>query len=180
MRSGAPRKCRHGAVWLRKAGRWRFDDLLKKMLNPAYYPLIGGFVRRSQPGARLKMAGKRHASEEILAKLAQADELAAKGKTQRDISKALGVSIMTYHRWKKMVNTRGAGRPERPAAVVADVPATEPPAGAGRGDGELKRLEVENGRLRRLVTDMLLEKMRLEDELRSCQDAPLGRPGKGK
>jgi len=49
------------------------------------------------------MVGKRHASEEISAKLAQAGELAAKGKTQREISKALGVSIMTFHRWKKMV-----------------------------------------------------------------------------
>jgi hypothetical protein len=48
------------------------------------------------------MVGKRHASGEIAAKLAQANELAAKGKTQREISKALGVSIMTYHRWKKM------------------------------------------------------------------------------
>ena len=47
------------------------------------------------------MVGKRHASGEIAAKLAQANELAAKGKTQREISKALGVSIMTYHRWKK-------------------------------------------------------------------------------
>jgi len=126
------------------------------------------------------MAGKRHASEEILAKLAQADELAAKGKTQREISKALGVSIMTYHRWKKMVNTRGTGRSERPATVVAAEPATEPTAGSALAVGELKRLEVENGRLRRLVTDMLLEKMRLEDELRLCQDAPIGRPGKGK
>ncbi|MET4151021.1 transcriptional regulator with XRE-family HTH domain [Bradyrhizobium sp. RT9b] len=46
------------------------------------------------------MVGKRHASEEISAKLAQAKELAAEGKTQREISKALGISIMTYHRWR--------------------------------------------------------------------------------
>jgi putative transposase len=51
------------------------------------------------------MVGKRHASGEITAKLAHANELAAKGKTQREISKALGVSIMTYHRWKKMLNS---------------------------------------------------------------------------
>ena len=57
------------------------------------------------------MVGKRHASGEITAKLAQANELAAKGKTQREISKALGVSIMTYHRWKKTVNA------EEPADV---------------------------------------------------------------
>jgi len=45
----------------------------------------------------------------------------------------------------------------------------------------LARLELENSRLRRLVTDMLLEKLRLEDELRARQGPPLGRlPGKGK
>ena len=54
------------------------------------------------------MVGKRHASDEISAKLAQANELAAKGKTQREISKALGVSIMTYHRWKKMLKSSPA------------------------------------------------------------------------
>jgi 2-keto-4-pentenoate hydratase/2-oxohepta-3-ene-1,7-dioic acid hydratase in catechol pathway len=57
------------------------------------------------------MVGKRHASAEITAKLAQANELAAKGKTQREISKVLGVSIMTYHRWRKMLNA------EEPAHV---------------------------------------------------------------
>jgi len=47
-------------------------------------------------------------------------------------------------------------------------------------DDEVARLELENSRLRRLVTDMLLEKLKLEDELRSRKEAPFGRPGKGK
>ena len=55
------------------------------------------------------MVGKRHASGEIAAKLAQANELVAKGKTQREISKVLGVSIMTYHRWKKMSGHASSG-----------------------------------------------------------------------
>jgi putative transposase len=126
------------------------------------------------------MAGKRHASEEISAKLAQADELAAKGKTQREISKALGVSMMTYHRWRKMVDVRGTGGAERHAAASSERSSPDRLATSLREEDELKRLEVENTRLRRLVTDMLLEKLRLEDELRSCQDTPLGRPGKGK
>jgi putative transposase len=120
------------------------------------------------------MVGKRHASGEIAAKLAQANELAAKGKTQREISKALGVSIMTYHRWKKMLG-EDAGTAES----------------AGRGEAELrlqpsdsvdmiKRLELENSRLRRLVTDMLLDKLKLEEELRAGQEARLRRPDKGK
>jgi transposase len=120
------------------------------------------------------MAGKRHASEEITAKLAQANELAAKGKTQREISKALGVSIMTYHRWKKMGITvdHGFGR-GAPEIQSESTNATEP-------DDRLRQLEIENSRLRRLVTDMLLEKLKREDELHTRQLAPIGRPGKGK
>lgn len=120
------------------------------------------------------MVGKRHASGEIAAKLAQANDLALKGKTQREISKALGVSIMTYHRWKKMEPV--AGPPElgrnslsggQPGAVDADA------------TGAIKRLELENAQLRRLVTDMLLEKLKLEDALGARQEARLRRPDNG-
>ncbi len=112
------------------------------------------------------MVGKRHASEEISAKLAQANELAAKGKTQREISKALGVSIMTYHRWKNMLKSSAAspdhGRREagtRPR-VTTDV----------SSEDAIKRLELENAQLRRLVTDMLLEKLKYEEELRARRE----------
>jgi putative transposase len=123
------------------------------------------------------MAGRRHASGEIAAKLAQANELAAKGKTQREICKALGVSIMTYYRWKKLVNNtahaidlKERGRPDDPPDS-SDALQTE---------DVLKRLELENARLRRLVTDMMLEKLRLDDELRMRREPPLGRPSRGK
>ena len=110
------------------------------------------------------MGGKRHASGEISAKPAQAKELVAKGKTQREISKALGVSIMTYHRWKK-------------------TPGSSVPVDGRRGEAEgrpsglnetstmetIKRLELENAQLRRLVTDMLLDKLKYEEELRARQ-----------
>jgi putative transposase len=123
------------------------------------------------------MAGKRHASAEITAKLAHANELAAKGKTQREISKALGVSIMTYHRWKKMVHVPDAAENDDARADL-DMRSEEPtPADT---DGQLKRLELENSRLRRLVTDMLLDKLKLEDELRARQEARFRRPDKGK
>ena len=122
------------------------------------------------------MVGKRHASGEITAKLAQANELAAKGKTQREISKALGVSIMTYHRWKKMVNAdepavvlRGTAPEIRPGSKSSDA----------SSDEMIKRLELENSQLRRLVTDMLLDKLKLEDELRTRHEARLRRPDKG-
>ena len=121
------------------------------------------------------MVGKRHVSGEISAKLAQANELAAKGKTQREISKALGVSIMTYHRWKKTQNlsdgsdeVKGRGETQAPLSNSSDASSTE----------TIKRLELENSRLRRLVTDMLLDKLKLEEELRARQEARLRRPDK--
>ncbi len=45
---------------------------------------------------------KKHSHEEILLKLARADELARTGNSQVDICKALGVSVMTLHRWRKL------------------------------------------------------------------------------
>ncbi len=123
------------------------------------------------------MAGRRHASEEITAKLAQANELAARGKTQREISKALGVSIMTYHRWKKMAPAGG----DDDAADFDSVEESQyESAAAAKPYDRLRQLELENSRLRRLVTDMLLEKLKREDELQARQPAPFGRPGKGK
>jgi putative transposase len=121
------------------------------------------------------MVGKRHASGEIAAKLAQANELAAKGKNQREISKALGVSIMTYHRWKKMLSgeaesTNGRGEPQLRLQTTS----------AAGPDEMIKRLELENSQLRRLVTDMLLEKLKLEEELRVRQEARFRRPENGK
>ena len=121
------------------------------------------------------MVGKRHASGEITAKLAQANELAAKGKTQREISKALGVSVMTFHRWKKMLNSaeevdRYTMRGEsaiKPSAPT-DVSSTE----------RIRRLELENSQLRRLITDMLLDKLKLEQALRDRQETRLQRPDK--
>ncbi|MBJ7408218.1 MAG: helix-turn-helix domain-containing protein [Bradyrhizobium sp.] len=121
------------------------------------------------------MVGKRHATDEISAKLAQANELAAKGKTQREISKALGVSIMTYHRWKKMLKSSPAS-----GNGLRDLE-TPPRSGANDASSEetIKRLEIENAQLRRLVTDMLLEKLKYEEELRSRQGARMRRPDNG-
>ncbi|WP_426418655.1 helix-turn-helix domain-containing protein [Bradyrhizobium genosp. A] len=121
------------------------------------------------------MVGKRHASEEISAKLAQADQLVARGKTQREISKALGVSIMTYHRWKKMLKSPDAGADGAGDDIMSSVSA---PRDASSSDA-IKRLELENAQLRRLVTDMLLEKLKYEEELRARQEPRLRRPEKG-
>ena len=122
------------------------------------------------------MVGKRHASEEISAKLAQANELAARGKTQREISKALGVSVMTYHRWKNMLKTSRSSSADARSEAIESRPSA--PGDANSAD-KIKQLELENAQLRRLVTDMLLEKLKYEEELRSRRETRLRHPDGG-
>jgi putative transposase len=119
------------------------------------------------------MVGRRHDTWEISDKLAQADELAAKGKTQREISKALGVSIMTYHRWKKMLKSREPLMDNNPRSETESRPRA---AREASSEETIKRLELENAQLRRLVTDMLLEKLKYEEELRARHEPRLRRP----
>lgn len=120
------------------------------------------------------MVGRRHAKAEITAKLAQADELAAKGKTQREISRVIGVSIMTYHRWKKTADAdddfAGTAREEAQAQFHA--------LNGDDVDETIRHLRRENSRLRQLVTDMLLEKVYVEEEFRSRHEPFVRRPGR--
>ena len=44
---------------------------------------------------------KRHSAAEIATKLREADALAAAGRRQSEIAKALAISVMTLHRWRK-------------------------------------------------------------------------------
>ena len=108
------------------------------------------------------MKRKRHSAPEIVAKLRRADELAAEGMLQSDIARALGVSVMTYHRWRTGRLTHGTAKP---AAVRRAAPK---PKGHLADDDQSMRLEelrLENARLRRLLTDLLLEKAKLEEML---------------
>ena len=112
-------------------------------------------------GARI-VAKHRHTASEIAKKLAMADDMTAQGRLQGDIARALGISVMTYHRWRK---ARGA------LARAAARPVAE----AGRADispergqtNQIRELQLENSRLRRLVTDLLLEKVKLEEGVRA-------------
>jgi len=98
---------------------------------------------------------KRHSRAEIATKLAQANKLATQGKLQSEIARAVGVSVMTLHRWRKA--------PPRPQpALVATPEAIELNRMRGAGD-RIAELQLENSRLRRLVTDLLLEKLKLEE-----------------
>jgi hypothetical protein len=120
------------------------------------------------------MAGRRHPIEEIAAKLAQANELAAKGRTHREISKALGVSIMTYHRWRKM-QPGPSGLDDSKQRALLERAANFDRRIVGKTH---KELELENLRLRVLVADMLLEKLQLEEELRGRREPRLQVAGK--
>ena len=44
---------------------------------------------------------KKHSKAQIAGKLAEANDLAEQGKPQSEIAHALGVSVMTLHRWRK-------------------------------------------------------------------------------
>ena len=90
-----------------------------------------------------RMTWKRHSPEEIEAKLRQAAEMADGGKQQAEIADALGISVMTYHRWRK---------PNHGRVSVVERKA-------------LQRLELENSRLRRLAADLLLAKIELVESL---------------
>jgi putative transposase len=102
---------------------------------------------------------KRHTEAEITAMLDQAQAMAVQGKLQGDIAKSLGVSVMTYHRWRK---ARAANRSASPRVEAHRI---DPAITRGRLN-EVGELRLENSRLRHLVADLLLEKMKLEESLR--------------
>jgi len=89
------------------------------------------------------MARKRHTAEEIVAKLRQVDVLMAQGRLVADAVRAIGVTEVTYYRWRNEY-------------------------GGLRGDQvkRLKELETENSRLRRAVSDLTLDKLILAEAAR--------------
>ena len=86
------------------------------------------------------MARKRHTAEEIVAKLRQVDVLMSQGRLVADAVRAIGVTEVTYYRWRNEY-------------------------GGLKGDQvkRLKELETENGRLRRAVSDLTLDKLILAE-----------------
>ncbi len=82
------------------------------------------------------MAGKRPTSEGIVARLRQVDVLNSRGKTDAEAVRAIGVTEVTYYRWRKEY-------------------------GGLKGDQvkRLKELEATNARLRRAVSDLTLDKL---------------------
>jgi transposase-like protein len=77
---------------------------------------------------------KRHTGTQIVAKLRQADVLLGQGKTVAEVCKEIDVSEQTYYRWRQKY---GGMSPE----MVK----------------ELRGLQKENARLRKVVADQALE-----------------------
>ena len=86
------------------------------------------------------MPRKRHKSEEIVAKLRQVEVLSAQGQSMAEAIRSIGVTEVTYYRWRSEY-------------------------GGLKGDQvkRLKELEAENIRLRRAVSDLTLEKLILKE-----------------
>jgi putative transposase len=125
-------------------------------------PLVAATVQMALTGnGEANMAlRRRHSPQEIASKLHQAEELLQLGKRQAEIARTLGISVMTYHRW------RAAARVHQQApSITPELPHSESGDLPGRWANILHDLEVENARLRRLLIDLLLEKMRLEEQL---------------
>jgi len=101
----------------------------------------------------------RHTESEIAAKLMTAGEMAARGVLHRDIARSLGISLMTYQRWRK---ARRASE-HVPQAVVN--PGRMAASVGCKEVSQISELKIENIRLRRLVADLLLEKLKLQESL---------------
>jgi transposase-like protein len=85
--------------------------------------------------------------------LAQADELATQGKLQSEIARTLGVSVMTLRRWHRA--------PPGPQRALVVTPEAREPDRTRAADDRIAELQLENSRLRRLVTDLILEKVKV-------------------
>ena len=89
------------------------------------------------------MSRKRHKPEEIVTKLRQVDVLVSQGQGIVDAIRQIGVSEVTYYRWRQEFGGLKTDQVKR-----------------------LKDLETENNRLRRAVSDLTLDKLILQEAAR--------------
>lgn len=89
------------------------------------------------------MAGRRYKPEEIVLKLRQIEVLQGQGKPIADAARQIGVTVQTYYRWRKQYGGMSRDQLRR-----------------------LKELETENQRLRRVVSDLTLDKLILTEAAR--------------
>ena len=89
------------------------------------------------------MGIKRHQPEQIVSKLRQVEVLVGLGQPRIDAIREVQISEQTYYRWRKQYGGMGKGQLQ-----------------------ELKRLQKENERLRRAVSDLTLDKLILAEAAR--------------
>ena len=85
----------------------------------------------------------RYTPEEIVAKLRQVDVLVSQGHNIADAIRQIGVSEVTYYRWRQEYGGLKTEQVKR-----------------------LKELEQENARLRRAISDLTLDKLILQEAAR--------------
>ncbi|WP_238197727.1 transposase, partial [Methylobacterium tardum] len=81
--------------------------------------------------------------EEIVAKLRQADVLISQGQSVSDAIRAIGVSSVTYYRWRREFGGLKSDQVRR-----------------------MRDLETENQRLRKAIADLTLDKLILQEASR--------------
>ena len=86
------------------------------------------------------MGRKRHTPEQIITALREAEVGLARGKSVKLMSRELGITEQTYYRWRREYGGMKVSQVRR-----------------------LKELERENGRLKRAVADLTLDKLILEE-----------------
>ena len=89
------------------------------------------------------MTNKRPQPEEISTKLRQVEVLMGQGMARLDAIRQIGVVEQTYYRWRKQYGGMGVDQLK-----------------------ELKRLQKENDRLRKAVSDLTLDKLILKEAAR--------------
>ena len=89
------------------------------------------------------MPRKRHKPEEIVTKLRQVDVLLSQGQSVADAIRQIGVTEVTYYRWRNEYGGLKSDQVKR-----------------------LKELEAENTRLRRAISDLTLDKLILQEAAR--------------
>jgi transposase-like protein len=86
---------------------------------------------------------KKHKPEEVVTKLRQVDVLISQGAPIADAIRSIGVTEVTYYRWRNEYGGLKSDQVKR-----------------------LKDLETENARLRKAISDLTLDKLILQEAAR--------------
>lgn len=86
------------------------------------------------------MKKRRHTPEQVIRKLAEGDRLLNQGEDLAEVCRQLEIAESTWHRWRNQFGDMKVNDAKR-----------------------LKELEVENGRLKRIVADLTLDNAMLKE-----------------